>query len=321
MFRAAIVLLCCTIFGERVHAESVVVAKAGLMRLPVVVPVEADDATRAAAAKLAEQLGRIVGETPKIESGDGLRGLAVGRAADFPTLRQQAAFDLADPTKREDYLLRSHSGGVWLLGATDLAVQHAVWDLLHRVGYRQYFPGAAWEIVPSRADLTIDVDSLEHPAYYSRRIWYGYGAWDYAKVPYAEWCEKNRCLQGIELSTGHAYDGILHRNKSTFAAHPEYLGLWKGERKSTKFCIANPGLRQLVVDDALRQFDADPTKQSASVDPSDGGNWCECAECAKLGSVTDRALTLANAVAEAVTKKHPDKYVGMYAYNEHSPPP
>src|SRR5947207_2420156 len=86
------------------------------------------------------------------------------------------------------------------------------------------------------------------PPVYSRRIWYGFGPWDYAKEPYRDWCEKNRAVQGIELNTGHAYDGILARNKEAFAAHPEYLGLLGGERKSTKFCISNPGLRQLVVD-------------------------------------------------------------------------
>ncbi|MFM8275079.1 MAG: DUF4838 domain-containing protein, partial [Gemmata sp.] len=55
--------------------------------------------------------------------------------------------------------------------------------------------------------------------------------------------------------------------------------------------------------------------------PSDGGGWCECAGCKKLGSVSDRALTLANAVAEAVHAKYPGRLVGMYAYSEHSPPP
>ncbi len=58
------------------------------------------------------------------------------------------------------------------------------------------------------------------------------------------------------------------------------------------------------------------------MEPSDGGGWCECEECAKMGSISDRALTLANEVADAITKKFgKSKYVGMYAYNLHSPPP
>src|SRR5205814_819058 len=72
-----------------------------------------------------------------------------------------------------------------------------------------------------------------------------------------------------------------------------------------------------------RQLEKQPKGEvdSISIEPSDGGGWCECVECAKVGSVTDRALTLANEVAAAVTAKFPRKYVGMLAYNEHSPPP
>ena len=275
----------------------VILADKGKPLFDIVVSAAASEGTRSTAAVLADYLGRMSGAKYEVREGDGRSGIALGLAEEFPSLTLNVDLDPTNATKREDYLLRSHSQGVWLIGAGDLALRDGVWDFLYRLGYRQYFPGAKWEIIPQLSRLEIDVDSFEHPSYYSRRIWYGYGAWDYAKEPYRDWCEKNRCVQGIQLNTGHAYDGILSRNKSDFAAHPEYLGLVGGERKSTKFCIANPGLRQLVVDDALRQLAADPARQSVSVDPSDGGGWCECAECAKLGSVTDRALTLANSVA------------------------
>jgi hypothetical protein len=302
-------------------ADTVRLAEEGRALQPIIVSANASDAERSAAAELANQLGRISGTKFEVQTGDGTSGVVVGRAEGFPALKTGVSFEPSDPRKGEDYLLRSHAKGVWLLGATDLAARHAVWDLLYRLGYRQFFPGKNWEIVPVQPKLSINVDAVERPAYHSRLIWYGFGPWDYAKTPYREWCEKNRAIRGVELNTGHSYDGILGRNKAAFAEHPEYLGLVNGERKSTKFCISNPGLRQLVVDDALKQFAADPSKQSVSVDPSDGGGWCQCEECAKLGSVSDRALTLANAVAEAVTAKYPGRLVGMYAYSEHSPVP
>lgn len=301
--------------------ETARLAGEGRALLPIVVSSSATESTKTAAGELANQLGRIAGVKFDVTNGDGSKGLVVGRAGDFPALKTGASFSPTDPRKGEDYQLRSHRDGLWLLGATDLAVRHAVWDLLNRVGYRQFFPGKTWEIVPSKPRLEVAVDAFESPAYHSRLIWYGFGAWDYAKEPYREWCEKNRAIRGVELNTGHSYDGILSRNKAAFTAHPEYLGLVGGVRKSTKFCIANPGLRQLVIDDALAQFAANPEKQSVSEDPSDGGGWCECDACAKLGSVSDRAITLANAVAEAVTAKYPGKLVGLYAYSEHSPVP
>jgi hypothetical protein len=166
---------------------------------------------------------------------------------DFPQFRKDETLHSKAGADRENYLLRSHANGLLLLGSTDLAVRHAVWDTLHRIGYRQYFPGKHWEFVPHTRTLSIDFDVLQKPSYHSRRIWYGFGAWDYAKEPYREWCEKNRCVAGIELQSGHSYDGILSRNKKAFAEHPEYLGLVNGERRSTKCCIANPGYYSVPV--------------------------------------------------------------------------
>ncbi|MBA4067597.1 MAG: hypothetical protein C0501_28610 [Isosphaera sp.] len=297
------------------------VARDGKALQRVVVGAKATDRTKAAAKSLADHLGRITGATFPVVDGDGTAGLAVGRPADFPALKLAGRFDPADPTRREEYVLRTHADGAWLVGATDPAVEHAAWDLLHRAGYRQYFPGKNWEVVPSKRDLSVAADAFEKPAYHARRIWYGFGAWDYAAGPYADWCAKNRATSGVTLSTGHAYDGIIARNKKAFADHPEYLGLVNGERRTTKFCISNPDLRKLVAADAVAQLDKDPAKDSVSVDPSDGGGWCQCAGCAKLGSVSDRAVTLANEVAAAVQAKHPGRLVGMYAYSEHSPPP
>jgi hypothetical protein len=302
-------------------AGSIRLTSQGRALLPIVVSDTASTRVRAAANTLAQYLGKISGAAFEVRTGDGTAGIAVGTADDFPQLT--VAKPLLEPasTRREDYLLRSHDGGMYLIGTTDLAVEDAVWDFLYRLGYRRFFPGEHWEIVPHTPDLTTAIDAVEHPAYYARRIWYGFGTWPENQAADAVWNACNRANNGIELNTGHAYDQIIHVNEKAFKEHPEYLGLLKGERKSSKFCISNPGLRQLVVDYALHYFEQHPEADSVSVDPSDGGGWCECPECAKLGSVSDRAVFLANTVAEAVTARYPDKYVGMYAYNEHSPPP
>ena len=52
----------------------------------------------------------------------------------------------------------------------------------------------------------------------------------------------------------HAVWGILARNRAAFAAHPEYMGLLGGQRKSSKFCVSNPDLRALVAADAVAQL-------------------------------------------------------------------
>lgn len=292
----------------------------GRANMAIAVPALASPRVKAAARTLAEQLKRITGADFELATGDGASGLALGRVGDFPSLGLDASLDGRGLARREQYLLRSHEGGIVILGATDLAVEDAVWDLLHRIGYRQFFPTPAWEIVPKLPDLAIRVDALESPSFYARSIWYGFGTSDFNADAYERWQTRNRAPGGFKLKTGHAYRKIIDRHKAEFDAHPEYLGLLGGKRRSTKFCVSNPGLRELVARDAADYFQKDPEADAYSAEPSDGGDWCECSACAALGSPSDRALTLANAAA-AVAARWPDKYVAFYAYHLHSPPP
>ena len=302
-----------TAFSADIFAELAIGGKA---LVSIVVADSSTARTRKAADTLAAQLLRITQAEFAVQVGDGSHGLVVGTVRDFPALSDKFRDD-----EREAYLLRSHAHGVAVIGATELAVEHGVWDLLYRLGYRQFFPGPVWEVVPHSADLSIAVDVVERPSYLTRHIWYGFGLADWNREHYDDWCRKNRATNGIELDTGHIGELIRARHKAEFEAHPEYLALVAGQRTSDKFCISHPGLRKLVVGNALDHFAKQPNLDSLSVEPSDGLGWCECAECAKLGSPSDRAVLLANEVAAAVSQKHPGKWFGMYAYGGHVAPP
>ena len=297
--------------------------------MPIIIAESAGDSVKTSAGVLADYLGRITGGTFEVRAGDGASGIVVGPAAGFGGLPVATAFK-GGPLDREDYIITSRHNGIWLIGATDMAVQHAVWDLLFRIGHRQFFPGDTWEVVPSEPTVAVTIDTYERPAFHTRRIWYNWGLWGYNNQPYAQWTARNRALQGFRLHSGHAYGAILNANRAAFEKHPEFFALVNGERRDlggdTKFCIGNAALRKLVVDHAVRQVRADPGRDSVSMDPSDGGNWCEdaCALCAGIGngSISDRVLLLANETAEAINALGlGDKRVGMYAYNQHSPPP
>ena len=314
-----VIALWVTCNGVAAEPVAVKIASDGQAPLPIVVSQEASERVRGAADELANYLSQITGAEFTVESGDGSRGIAIGVPDDFSTKGPGTKWTTGN---REHYLLRTHTRGVWVLGATELAVEHAVWDLLYRVGYRQYFPGSNWEVVPRQRELSLAVDTEQSPDYLARRIWYGYGIWDYNDEPYQHWCSRNRCVAGVELKTGHASDGIVRALRAEFDAHPEYWPLLDGKREpvtNPKPCLSNPKLRALIVEYALKQFAAQPTMDSVSMDPSDGGGWCQCERCAELGSVSDQAVTLANEVAAAIEKEYPGKLVGMYAYNYHSP--
>jgi hypothetical protein len=224
-------------------------ARDGKALLSVTIGPKASAAVKESARELATYLSRISGDEFKVMEGDGSAGIVLGRPKDFENLPFAIEFG-GSPFEREDYLLRSDGRGLYLLGATDQAVSHAVWDLLHRLGYRQFFPGETWEVVPALPDIRIAIDQRESPSFHARRIWYNWGLWGYNDEPYRQWCQRNRAVKGFDLQSGHAYEGIIAANRAEFDKHPEFYALVQGERKlrpDVKFCIANPALRKLVV--------------------------------------------------------------------------
>ncbi len=290
-------------------------------RRTIVIEKSASERTRLAAADLAEKLEQITGDAFAITDA----------ATNTPAIRLINENNAASPLDRERYRIHSvPTGDLIVSGSTELAIQHGVWDFLHRLGYRQYFPGDHWEIIPQvkTSDLVSTLDIETSPDYAARRIWPGFGFWkdDDSQQAHAEWEKRNRMGGGFALNTGHAYGGLIRSQQATFDAHPEYYALIDGKRNvapQAKLCISNPGVRDAAVAYALDYFEKNPDADSVSIDPSDGGHWCECQDCAKIGSPTDNAITLANSIAEALEKHHPDRdlRVGLYAYNYHSEPP
>jgi hypothetical protein len=175
----AVAVFCC---AWTVHAATEVrLATDGKPLLPIVVNENASEFIRSSARTLAEQLGRISHASFVVTNGTGESGIAIGTAKDFPGLKLEAELNAPEPARREQYLLRSHAKGLSMVGVSELGVQHAVWDLLHRLGYRHFFPGKNWEIVPDVKDLRIAVEANEKPDWFYRRIWYGFGPWETAK--------------------------------------------------------------------------------------------------------------------------------------------
>lgn len=303
-------------------------ARDGRGLLPVVVSPAATPLVREAAERLAATLGEIGGTTFAVEADTGESGIIVGTAAEWPGLGLAARFDPADPLRREEYILRSEPERLLVVAATPLGVQHAVADVLWRLGVRQYFPGPDWRIVPGDPRLTVEVDVFEAPDFQVRRIINGGGYFDYDEAPTKAWRIANRIGAGLNVANSHVYDAIVAARRAEFEQHPEYLALVDGvrrpiERDENKFCISNPGLRAVVIDWAVQHFESQRDRvDGVSMEPSDGLGWCECEACGRLGSVTDRVVFLANEVAAALEMRFDrDAYVGILAYAAHSPPP
>lgn len=267
---------------------------------------------------------------PADASPSGIRVATLAEVKRHPLFAKQQVlepvqeFDPADLFRREEYLIVTDENGVWLVGATPLALQHAVWDLLEGLGYRQYFPGKLWEVIPKRSEIVLARNEVVRPDYHARRIWYSTAkGWDDHLPEFQDWMRKNRLGDGFRWATGQAYPRIIQSNKAFFEQHPDFYAEVKGERKfrgaATKFNVVSPGLRQFVAEFALQFFEKHPNADSISLEPSHGGGWADDAESRALGRASDQALYLANSVAEQVKQKYADKkYVGIVAYQDHS---
>lgn len=250
---------------------------------------------------------------------------------------------LADAIKnkgKESFIIISQgTGKLFIAGNSDIAVQYGVYKYLEILGYRWFFPGENWTIIPELKKIVVDVNIAQSPAFKMRNF-FGTGGFG-GKLPvdpemrlskkWETW--KGRNFLGGEIAIGgHAGESFNLANKAVLLEHPEYLAEINGKRQpfapGTKPCYSNPGLIELYAKDRLKklksQIDADPDGPysfAVSVEPSDGGGHCECAECLKIGSVSDRVFSLANHVAKEVAKQFPGKYVSLLAYNEHAAVP
>jgi hypothetical protein len=231
------------------------------------------------------------------------------------------------------YAIQTTSDRLTLVGANVYALRHAVADVLRHLGFRYYAPSPKWHIIPSLTDIRVDINRAEVPDIATRSIWYAYGQPDKTlSANYRRWVAGNRLSGQPMLQTGHSYGNIIQRNAAEFARHPEYFALLEnGERDSKnvpqarKFCFSNPDLKELVARDRINLLEenrkVNPLAFMVSVDPSDGQGTCYCEKCKALGTTTDRVFHLANYVARRIREKHPEAWVGLYAYSSHRLPP
>ncbi len=227
------------------------------------------------------------------------------------------------------YAIRSERERLLLIGATELGASHAAFAFLEHLGCRWFFPAKAWEVVPRQEELATRIDMSDRPRILARRIWYGYGCFSdkghpqggSAQKDYDSWARHNRMASSFRVRAGHAWENLILGNRKVFEQHPEYLALVKGKRTGPQLCVSRPEVRKMALEYALDYFRKHPNEEMVSMETSDGSDHCECGDCAKLGSISERAFGLANEVAMSVGKTYPGKQVGHLAYNDHCEPP
>lgn len=295
--------------------------------LPIVIARNASKGTREVAEFLASYLEKASGAKFQIRTGDGSFGIVLGTLAEFPTPALVKPLEIRNYYNgREAFSIRTGTKRLQLIGATEKGVSHAAFRLLEHLGFRQFFPMPEWEVTPSLPTIAVNLNLDDRPALLFRRIWAGEG-WLYPnnKPLFDRWRRFNLADQSLSIWCGHSWPSIIGENKATFDAHPEYASLVNGKRTTNadgqQLCVSNPAVRKLVTEWVMEYIKKYPATEMVSLEPNDGGNYCDCENCRKLGSESNQVYDLANEVARALNKAYPGKMIGLYAYGGHSAPP
>ena len=308
------------------------VVRDGRVACSVMLPPQASDAEIAAAQELRVYLKKMSGAEAPL--GDGMPAhIFLGDASAFPNL--PFAPPQLDP---EHFVMRTHGADLYLLGADDAGVSHAVYTLLHDLGCRWFMPGEIGEVVPHTADIVIPpANRIEGPDFNLRNIWFSWDSKDPLNTPeararHAGWCRRNR-TGGARVNMAHnLVRGPLPPDRY-FTGHPEYYALVNGVRTPRQPCTSNPEVVDIVTREVIRYFDDNPDAVSYSLSPEDNADFCQCPNCTALDSrrrdpgfsnypvMTDRLVKFYNTIAERLQEKHPGKCVAFYAYFNHTLPP
>jgi hypothetical protein len=239
----------------------------------------------------------------------------------------------------QSFYIKSTSNKILIYAPNIDGRSNGVYWYLQQLGYRWYFPGDLWSYTPVELTEYLFFDEIVKPDF-RNRTFFGGGGYrighpadpnNYAKSEWVKWQKRN--LFGEEIHTkGHEWQDVIRRNLEEFKKHPEYLTKPLNYNKpdlKTKFCVSNTGLIDLFIRDRINKLNETINKygvshiraQNIGAEPSDGGGHCECNECVKIGSISDRVFFLANKLAYAIEKSHPNVLVSLLAYGHHSAVP
>lgn len=303
-------------------------------------PTDPSPALAGAMADVARHLGDLAGRPVAMHAGSSGQGIVLVRANGLIEPGEAERLQGKGP---EAFLIRSSDDQLLRIVANgDAGLAYGLFHYLRELGFRWFFPGDHWAVVPSIASTRVREDRVVAPGF-RRRAFFGTGGFGpptpvderrSAESRWDAWRMRNGFGGEFTLS-GHAGEGFAIAHRTELEAHPEYLALVSGKRmawsRGARYCVSNPGLQRLWVEDRVaaleRELAKDPSAPHAfavTVEPADGEGRCECDRCRRIGKGTesDQTFFLASLVGRALReRKHPERYASLMAYGQHAAPP
>lgn len=325
----------CTVeLEDPMPASEIQLTEDGKSQYSIVLSEAASPSERHAAGELQMFLEEISGaKLPIIEGGEASgRMVVLGNGEELRSLKVQIDFEgLGD----EGFAIKSVGPHLVIAGGRLRGTMYGVYTLLEDVlGCRWYTSKVSH--IPKNPSITLEaLDITQKPDFEYREPFY-FDAFD------ADWAARNKANSSharLDEARGgkitfypfvHSFSHLLPPEKY-LEEHPEYYALVGGERKAKglydwQLCLTNPDVLKISTEVVLRWIEEHPEATIYSVSQNDGfGSNCECEKCKAIdeeeGSPSGLMLRFANAIAEEVAKKHPEKLIDTLAYTYTEKPP
>ena len=253
------------------------------------------------------------------------------------------------PSFKDDDSFRIYAdrGNLYVTGGKR-GVLYGVYELLETYGGVGWF--SSWRtVVPKRDRFAVpaNLDDAQSPAFAMRSTsWWDVRAHSPTNVqnvafaahlrlngdrniPRGEAGEKYGGAPyffGGGLGACHTFNSLLPPKKY-FRDHPEWFSEVKGKRTDvrTQLCLTNPDVLRMVTSNVLERIRRDPDAPFYGVSQNDWRGYCECTNCAAVDAEEEShagtMVRFVNAIAEAVEKEFPDKFIETLAYQYTRKPP
>lgn len=332
-FCFAIVMLC-SIGWSAAPTHGATLVADGKAAAAVVIPADATNQEKLAAAELVDHLEKIAGvklEVTHTEPASGTAVVRLGRAA--PVQLEQLIQSRGDDPSAFALIIGDQD--IAIRGQTDLGTAFGVYELLERLGVRWFMPGELGTVIPQLKTVALEpVEVVQVPSFKARI----HGGFTLNPRNEEQFWGMRMRKSGPYFPSAHGILGVHglprdeKRIKALFDEHPEYFSLVNGERRLLQLCVSNHDLVKLVIERTKTYFREHPEQPWIGMGARDGANFCECANCRALDNgkwdsylndwvVTDRYIWFFNQVLKGIEDEFPDKKLCFYAYVNYRTPP
>ena len=233
-----------------------------------------------------------------------------------------------DPYYGHHFVYGNKDLGIYEFG--EKGTLNGVYRFLNKfAGIRYYMPGDLGTIIPQSKDFTVETQEYyDAPAFRERMfgaVWFQHAEKDWLYWHHRLFAGGERC------HINHSYNYMRRYQKT----NPEFFALIGGERDFGKLstannygnlCMTNKEGIKAFAKIAADFFDRNPDFAVFPIVPQDGMyKVCECPDCKKLysphlgeeGKFSNLVFHHAIEVAKILKKTHPEKYIGVLAYENY----